>query len=285
MERKKIGQIQGRISRRRLVRNPTINTSLSTCIPNITTLACTVSQKSLTKNFIIQSIERKKIGQIQGRISRRRLVRNPSIQYIIINLHTKYDYSRLHSFTEICDENSIIQSIERKKIGQTQGRISRRRLVRNPTIQYIIINLHTKYDYRTLACTVAQKSLTKNFIIQSMERKKIGQIQGRISRRRLVRNPTINTSLSTCIPNITTLACTVSQKSLTKNFIIQSMERKKIGQIQGRISRRRLVCNPTIQHVIINLYTKYESSSLQGCGEIFEEKVLRNYGRTDGRKE
>ena len=94
-----------------------------------------------------------------------------------------------------------------------------------------------------------------------------------------------NTSLSTCIPNINTLACIVSQKSLTKNFIIQSMERKKIGQIQGRISRRRLVCNPTIQHVIINLYTKYDFSSLQGCGEIFDEKVLRNYGRTDRRKD
>ena len=78
-----------------------------------------------------------------------------------------------------------------------------------------------------------------------------------------------------------TLAYTVSQKYLTKNFIIESMERKKIGQIQGRISRRRLVCNPTIQHVIINLYTKYDSSSLQDCGEIFDEKVLRNY-RTDG---
>ena len=80
---------------------------------------------------------------------------------------------------------------------------------------------------------------------------------------------------------MTTLACTVSQKSLTKYFIIQSMERKKIGQIQGRISRRSLVCNPIIQHVIINLYTKYDSSSLQGCGEIFDEKVLRNNGRTD----
>ena len=63
------------------------------------------------------------------------------------------------------------------------------------------------------------------------------------------------------------------------------MERKKIGQIQGRINRRRLVCNPTIQHVIINLYTKYDSSSLQGCGEIFDEKVLRNYGKSDGRKD
>ena len=63
------------------------------------------------------------------------------------------------------------------------------------------------------------------------------------------------------------------------------MKRKKSGQIQGRISRRRLVCNPTIQHVIINLYTKCDSSSLQGCGEIFDEKMLRNYGRTDGRKD
>ena len=80
---------------------------------------------------------------------------------------------------------------------------------------------------------------------------------------------------------MTTLACRVSQKSLTKNFIIQSMERKKIGQIQGRISRRSLVCNHTIQHVIINLYTKYDSSSLQGSGEIFDEKVLRTDGRTD----
>ena len=63
------------------------------------------------------------------------------------------------------------------------------------------------------------------------------------------------------------------------------MERKKIGQIQGQISMRRLVCNPTIQHVIINLYTKYDFSSLQGCGEIFGEKVLLNYGKTDGRKD
>ena len=49
-------------------------------------------------------MERKKSGQIQGRISRRKLVRNPTIQYVIINLHTKYEYSSLHSFTEIFDE-------------------------------------------------------------------------------------------------------------------------------------------------------------------------------------
>ena len=32
----------------------------------------------------------------------------------------------------------------------------------------------------------------------------------------------------------------------------------------------------------MDLYTKYEVSILNGCGDIFDEKVLRNYGRTDG---
>ena len=50
-------------------------------------------------------MERKKIGQIQGRINMRRLVRNPTIQNIIVNLHTKYEYSSLHSPTEIFKEN------------------------------------------------------------------------------------------------------------------------------------------------------------------------------------
>ena len=83
----------------------------------MTTLACTVSQKSLKKNFIIRSMERKEIGQIQGRISMRRLVHNSMIQYIIINLHTKYDNSSLHSFTEIFDEN-----FHHSKYGKNENR-------------------------------------------------------------------------------------------------------------------------------------------------------------------
>ena len=34
----------------------------------------------------------------------RKLVRNPMTHYIIIKLHTKYDYSGLHSLAEIFDE-------------------------------------------------------------------------------------------------------------------------------------------------------------------------------------
>ena len=115
--------------------------------------------------------------------------------------------------------------MERKKIGQIQGRISRR-LVRNPTIQYIITNFLTKYDYSSL------HNFTEIF---------------------------------------------------DEKFHHSKYGKKENWTNTGKDKQKRLVCNPTIQHVIINLYTKYDSSSLHGCGEIFDEKVLRNYGRTDGR--
>ena len=66
--------------------------------------------------------------------SMRMLVPDPTIQYIIINLLTKYDYSSLHGFTAIFDEKfqyskygktenwtnagNNIQNMERKKIEQ-----------------------------------------------------------------------------------------------------------------------------------------------------------------------
>ena len=55
--------------------------------------------------------------------------------------------------------------------------------------------------------------------------------------------------------------------SLTKN-----LERKKKEQIQGRTNRRRPIFNPTIQLVVVNLYTKFEVSILNGCGDIFDKK-------------
>ena len=54
---------------------------------------------------------------------------------------------------------------------------------------------------------------------------------------------------------------------MTKN-----LERKKKEQIQERTNRRRPIFNPTIQLVVVNLYTKFEVSILNGCGDIFDEK-------------
>ena len=85
-------------------------------------------------------------------------------------------------------------------------------------------------------------------------------------------------SLLTCIPHLKFLSLTVMEISLTKN-----LERKKKGQIQERTNRRMPICNPTIHLVVVNLYTIYEVSILNSCGDIFDEKVLRNYGRKDRR--
>ena len=73
------------------------------------------------------------------------------------------------------------------------------------------------------------------------------------------------------------LSLTVVEISLTKN-----LERKKKEQTKGRTNRRMPICNPTIQLVVVDLYTKFEVSILNGCEDIFDKKVLRNYERTDG---
>ena len=67
--------------------------------------------------------------------------------------------------------------------------------------------------------------------------------------------------------------------SLTKN-----LERKKKGQTQGRTNRRMPIFNPMIQLVVMDLYTKYEVSILNSCGDIFDEKFGKKEKGTNTRK-
>ena len=71
----------------------------------------------------------------------------------------------------------------------------------------------------------------------------------------------------------------VVEISLTKN-----LERKKKEQIQGRTNKRRLIFNPTIQLVIVNMYTKYEISILNGCGDIFDKNSRKKEKGTNTMK-
>ena len=65
----------------------------------------------------------------------------------------------------------------------------------------------------------------------------------------------------------------VVEISSTKN-----LERKKMEKIQERRTNSRMpICNPTIQLVIANVYTKFDVSILNGCGDIFDE----NSGETE----
>ena len=117
----------------------------------MTTPACTVSQKCLTKILIFQSMERKKIGQMLGRMSMKRLVRNPTIQYIIIILHTKYDFSTLQGFTEIFDEIIHYLKYGKKENWTNAGKNKHEKAgsQSHDTIHHYI-NMNTKYDYSSL---------------------------------------------------------------------------------------------------------------------------------------
>ena len=42
--------------------------------------------------------------------------------------------------------------------------------------------------------------------------------------------------------------------------------------MKRRTNSRMPICNPTIQLVLANLYTKFEVSILNGCGNIVDEK-------------
>ena len=59
------------------------------------------------------------------------------------------------------------------------------------------------------------------------------------------------------------------------------LERQKKEQIYGRTNRRSPIFNSTIQLVVVNLYTKFEVSILNGCGDIFDEKS----GKKEKRRE
>ena len=91
--------------------------------------------------------------------------------------------------------------------------------------------------------------------------------------------PQYNWSLSICIQNLNFLCYTVVEISLTK--IWRERKRKKYREEQtgeGLFS---------IPRHNLSLSTVYQiwSSILNRFGDIFDEKVLRNYGRTDERKD
>ena len=87
--------------------------------------------------------------------------------------------------------------------------------------------------------------------------------------------PRCNKSLSFYIQNINLLYYTVAEKSITKNYSIDCMVRKKSGQIEGRTNRTEPVLCPKIQIVVVILYAKYELSNFYSCGDIFDENGRR----------
>ena len=68
-------------------------------------------------------------------------------------------------------------------------------------------------------------------------------------------------------------------------YLTKNLERKKKEQIIGRTNWRRPIFKPTIQLVVVNFYTKYEVSILNGCGDIFDKKFGKKEKGTNKRKD
>ena len=109
---------------------------------------------------------------------------------------------------------------------------------------------------------VVEISLTKN-----LERKKKEQIKGRTNKRRPIFNPTIQL----VVMNLYT-KYKVSIFNSCGDIFDEKFGNKEKGtnNFKGRTNRRIPICNPTIQLVIVDLYTKYEVSILNDCGDIFD---------------
>ena len=63
----------------------------------------------------------------------------------------------------------------------------------------------------------------------------------------------------------------VVEISLTKNLSGETVKE----QIYGRTNRRRHIFDSTIQLVVVTLYTKFEVSILNSCGDIFDKNLER----------
>ena len=79
------------------------NTSLSTCIPNMNTLACTISEFFFDEKFHHSKYGKKENWTNTGK-NKQKKAGSQSHDTIHHYQPTKYDYSSFHSFREIFDE-------------------------------------------------------------------------------------------------------------------------------------------------------------------------------------
>ena len=84
---------------------------------------------------------------------------NPTIQSLILHMYTIFEDSSLHNSGENCDTNLAVKD---RKNGQIKGRIRARSPILNPTIQQLIVHVHTKFQI--LAIIVPEKTVTQTIL-------------------------------------------------------------------------------------------------------------------------
>ena len=74
---------------------------------------------------------------------------------------------------------------------------------------------------------------------------------------------------------------TVAEKSVTKNFNVWKLERKKNEEIKGRISTSSLIPLHTIHLPTVHVCTKFQSSRSHSSWQCDENFNLKGYGMTE----
>ena len=90
-------------------------------------------------------------------------------------------------------------------------------------------------SFNLLDLTVPEKNVMKIFNVWKLQRKKNEKIKRRIRAAAWFRYTSYICPLSTCIPSFNLLGLTVPEKSVTKNFNVWKLERRKNEEIKGRI--------------------------------------------------
>ena len=168
--------------------------------------------------------------------------------------------------------------LKRKKTVEIKGQIRAAAWFRYT--QYICSLSMCVAGFNLLGLTVPEKSVTKNFNVWKLERKKKEEIKGQISSSSLILIYTIHLPTVMCVPSFNFLGLSVPEKSVTKTLNVWKLESKKNEEINWWISRNSLILIYKIHPPIFHVCTKFQFcrpySSWEKCDKYFSKKTFTN---------
>ena len=209
-------------------------------------------------------IERKKNEEIKGWISSSSLIPVYTIHLPTVQVCTKFESSRPHSSWEKCDEKFQCLKIGEKEKWKNKGMNKCSSMIAVYTIHLCVPS------FNLLGLTVPEKSVTKIFNVWKLEKNE--NIKRWIRAAAWFRYTRYIHPFSTCVTSFKLLGLTVPEESLTKNFHVWKLERKKKWRIKGQISSSSLILVYTIHLYNVHMCTKFQPSRPHSSWEKCDKK-------------
>ena len=146
------------------------------CVPSFNLQGITVPEKSVTKNFNVKKLERKKNEEIKGWIWSSSLIPVHKRHLPTVQVCTKFNLQGLTGPEKSVMKNFNVWKLERKKNEEIERQISSSSLI--PVyILYICPLSMCVPSFNFQGLTVPEKSVTKHINIWKLERKKNEEIK------------------------------------------------------------------------------------------------------------